>query len=172
MGLFDFGRKRKEREEYLLRWQNVVMKDSPDRLIMTEKQLWEASTQQALNDFRIISDCTRLIEITKEPDAFFTRLDLLIEKAKHLASLEKYISFSGASPTDAYNEALHDRNEAIRLFLIRYFSETFDKAESMKTEKGRIGKYQKFYDSLQPYYNYMTEEHIRYIEKKYKSSIK
>lgn len=172
MGVFDFGRKRKEREEYLLRWQNVIMKDSPDRLIMTEDQLRSATVQMANNDLRIINDSANLVENTTTPDVFFSRLDLLIEKSKHLVVLEEYITFSGASPTDAYNEALHDRNEAIRLFLIRYFSETFDKAESMKTEKGRNGKYQKFHDSLQPYYNYMTEEHIRYIEKKYKSSIK
>ena len=126
----------------------------------------------ANNDLRIINDSASLVEKTTKPDVFFSRLDLLVEKSKHLVTLEEYITFTGATPTASYNEIMQNYNEAIRLFLIRYFSETFDKAEAMKTEKGRIGKYQKFYDSLQLYYHYMTEEHIRYIETKYKSNIK
>jgi hypothetical protein len=170
MGLFDFlTRKLNGKNERLLQWQNAIMTDSPNRLIMTEEQLKAATIQQANNDLRIINDSASLVEKTTKPDVFFSRLNLLIEKSKHLASLEKYISFSGAPPTAAYNEALQNYNESIRLFLIQYFSETFDKAEAMKTEKGRIGKYQKFYDSLQIYYQYMTEEHIRYIETKYKA---
>ena len=169
MGLFDFlTGKTNAKKERLLQWQNVIMPDSPNRLIMSEEQLKAATVRQANNDLRIINDSTALVEKTTKPDVFFSRLGLLVEKSKHLTILEQYINFSGASPTAAYNEVLENYNKAIQLFLIRYFSETFDKAEAMKTEKGRIGKYQKFYDSLQEYYCYMTEEHKDYIETKYK----
>ncbi len=170
MGLLNFLMgKINAKNERLLQWQNAIMTDSPDRLIMTEEQLRSATIQQAENDLRIINDSAKLVEKTTKPNVFFSRLNLLIEKAKHLASLEKYISFSGTSPAMAYNEALRNYNESVQLFLIRYFSETFDKAEAMKTDKGRIGKYQKFYDSLQEYYCYMTKDHIDYIETKYKA---
>ncbi len=170
MGLFDFIKeKSNERKDHLLRWQNLLMPDSPNRLIMTEQQLKAATLQQAENDLRIIQDCMNLVEKTTKPDVFFMRLNLLVEKSKHLVILEKYITFSGASPTAAYNDVLSNYNEAINQFLIRYFSETFEKAEAMKTEKGRIGKYQKFYDSLQEYYCYMNDENINYIETKYKA---
>lgn len=168
MGLFDFGRKR-NREEYLLRWQNVITEDSPDRLIMTEAQLRAATNQMATNDLRIINDCIKLVEKTTKPDVFFSRLSLLVEKANRLLTLGKYTVFLGATPTEVYRDVVQNRNEAILQFLIRYFSETFDKAESMKTEKGKIGKYQKWYDSLQEYYCYMTEDHIDYIETKYRA---
>lgn len=162
-------KKSNERKEHLLRWQNVLMTDSPNKLIMTEQQLKAATMQQAENDLRIIQDCVKLVEKTTKPDVFFMRLNLMVEKSKHLASLEEYINFSGASPTVAYNEVAQDYYEIVNQFLIRYFSETFDKAEAMKTEKGRIGKYQKFYDSLQEYYCYMSNENIDYIETKYKA---
>ena len=162
-------KKSNARKEHLLRWQNVLMTDSPNKLIMTEQQLKAATVQQAENDLRIIQDCVKLIEKTTKPDVFFMRLNLMVEKSKHLASLEEYINFSGASPTAAYNEVAQDYYEIVNQFLIRYFSETFDKAEAMKTEKGRIGKYQKFYDSLQEYYCYMSNENIDYIETKYKA---
>ena len=170
MGLFDFLKKKANaNKEYLLSWQRLVMPDSQDDLIMTEQQLRSATMQQAENDLRIIQDCMRLVEKTTKPDVFFMRLNLLVEKSKHLVSLEKYITYSGATATAAYNEVCTNYHEAINQFLIRYFSETLDKAESMKTEKGRIGKYKKFYDSLQMYYGYMSEENIDYIETKYKA---
>lgn len=173
MGLFDFlTRKTNAKKERLLQWQNVIMPDSPNRLIMSEEQLKAATVQQANNDLRIINDSAALVEKTTNPDVFFSRLNLLVEKSKHLTTLEQYISFSGASPTAACDEVLRNYNEVIRLFLIRYFSETFDKAEAMKTEKGKNNKYQKFYDSLQGYYCHMTEDHKDYIESKYKAYTK
>ena len=130
------------------------------------------TVQQAENDLRIIKDCTKLVENTLKPDVFFSRLNLLVEKSKHLCDFEPYMTFSGASPTAAYSEVINNYQEAIRLFLIRYLSDTFDKAEALKTEKSKIGKYQKFYDSLQEYYCYMNEDNINYIETKYKAYAK
>lgn len=175
MGLFDFLKKKADakleeerlKKERLLQWQKAVMIDSPDQLIMTEQQLKAITVQQAENDLRIIQDSIKLIETTLKPDVFFMRLKLLYEKLAHLCNIEQYIEFTGAVPSAAYHEFSNDYDEAIKQFLIRYFSDTFDKAESMKTEKGRIGKYQKFYDSLQEYYYYMNDESIEYIETKY-----
>lgn len=177
MGILGFVKKKienalndqQEKQEKLLRWQNTVLSQRYDKLITTEQQLKEITVQQAQNDLRIIKDSAKLVEETINPDVFFERLILMVEKAKHLAVLEEYISFSGASPADAYDEIVNNHQEAIRYFLVRYLSDTFDKAQAMKTEKGRIGKYQKFYDSLQKYYYLMNDENIAYIERKYKS---
>lgn len=165
-------KKKNERQEYLLQWQKVVMPENGNKLLVTEEQLLATTQCIAANDLRIMNDCNNIIQSTLKPDAFFLRLNLLVDKAKHLAVLERYISFSGASPSSAYNEIVANYQEAIKEFIIRYFSETFDKAEAMKTEKGRIGKYQKFYDSLQEYYCYMNSENIDYVETKYKAYVK
>ena len=172
MGLFDFAMKNSNaKKEHLLSWQRLVMPDSANKLIMTEQQLNATTMQQVGNDLRIIQDCVKLVDQTTKPDVFFMRLNLLREKLRHLVMLERYITFtiSGKSPTAVYNDLIANYHEEVDKFLIRYFSETFDKAEAMKTEKGRIGKYQKFYDSLQEYYCYMSKENIDYIETKYKA---
>lgn len=168
MGLFDLL-KSNNKKEYLLKWQKLILMDSPDQLILTEQQLKEMTEQQAKNDLRIMDDCCKLVEETIKPDVFFMRLNLLVEKSMRLCAFEQYIAFKGAYPSQAYNEIKTKYQEAIKQFLIRYFSDTFDKAEGMKTEKGKIGKYQKFYDSLQEYYKYMNDENIDYIETKYKA---
>ena len=168
MGLLGslFGGNKKQR---LLDGQKIVMENSPDRLVMSEQQLRQVSIQQAQNDLRIMNDCKNLVSTTVKPDVFFGRLNLLLERGEHLKSLEQYISFSGASPTAALNEIRQNYQEAVRQFLIRYFSDTLDKAEAMKTEKGKRNKYIKFYESLQPYYCYMNDSNKEYVETKYRA---
>ena len=171
MGFFDFLkntiRKANEKRDFLLEWQNTILAEPVNRLIMTEQQLKSSTIQQAENDLRIIKDCIAIVENTTKPDTFFMRLHLMIEKANHLQSFEKYINFYNAIPSAALDEVSNNYQEAIRLFLIRYFSDTFDKAEKMKTDKGKYNKYKKFYDSLQSYYCYMSSENIDYIETKF-----
>ena len=167
MGLFNlFNRKRTKKE--LLQWQNLVMQDSPNVLIMTEQQLKEASISQAKNILRIINDSKKLIEKTLKPEVFFMRLQLIVEKSEHLCKLEPYVDFTGGSPSAAFREVERNFQLAIKQFLIRYFTDTFDKAESMASEKGKIKKYQKFYDSLQNYYWLMDDANKEYIETKYR----
>lgn len=174
MGLFGlFGNKKKEEpKEDLMELQNLVMRDSPDKLVMSEKQLKTAAVGVAERDLEIIQDCIRIIGSTKNPDTFFSRFDLLIEKSNRLRIFEKYISFSGASPSLAFDEVLADQQKAVHLFLVRYFSDVFDQAGKMKTVNGKLNKYQKFYDSLQPYYSKMDADNIDYIETKYRAYTK
>ena len=164
-----WGSKKRQKEAFLLEWQNVVIPENGNRLIVTEEQLKATTQQIAENDLRIMNDCKKLITDTLNPNVFFNRLNLLVEKAKHLAILERYITFSGASPSAAYHEITESYQEAIQQFLFRYFSDTFDKAEIMKTQKGRLAKYQRFYDSLQEYYPYMNAENIEFIETKHRA---
>lgn len=161
------GEAARQKRERLLQWQSIVMPDSSDQLVMSEQQLKAISQQQAENDLRIMNDSAKLVESTVNPDVFFSRLQLLWEKAEHLCLLEQYMEFSGASPAAAFLEIRENHQTAIHDFLVRYFCDTFDKAEVMKTEKGRIAKYQRFYDSLQEYYWVMDSDNIDYIETKY-----
>lgn len=175
MGLFGFGKRRKKKEEFLLQWQKTILPNTPDRLIMTVQQLRSATVLQIDNNIRIMKDCFALVEKTTKPETFFSRLKLMVEKAEGLAALEIYAEFAGIkykSINAAYNGVFRSYSSHVRMFLIRYYSETEQKAETMKTEKGRLAKYQKFYDSLQEYYSCMNNEHIAYIESKYKMSIK
>nr|DAI29635.1 MAG TPA: hypothetical protein [Caudoviricetes sp.] len=146
-----FGPSGKEKE--LLCLQRLVMKDSPNKLIMSEKQLKSTARRQASNYLRIAKDCTAIVSDTIRPDVFFPRLELLKETSKHLADLEPYISFSGASPSAAYREVLRKENECIALFIERYLHSACAKARTMKTEKGKMNQYIKAYDGLKSYFH-------------------
>lgn len=164
--MFLFGKK-----AYLLKWQNVVLHDKTNKLITTESQLQKMTQQQATILHKQIMDSANLVESTLKPDVFFSRLDFLIEKAQKLCQLEPYLKFSGASPTAAYNEIIRKKSQAIREFLIRYYSDTSTKAECMKTEKGKCNKYLKAYDTISIYYYRMDDENKNFIEAKFKGKI-
>ncbi len=166
MGLF--GKSKKD----LLIWQNIITNEQSKKLYMSQQQLQQFTEQQASNDLRIINDCTKIISETVKPDIFFSRMDLMKEKAYHLLSLEPYIKTSGASITSAVKEIEADEQKAIFQFLVRYFTFTLEKADSLKTDKGKKNQYQKFYSSLQLYYDRMNSDNVSYIETKYNAYIK
>ncbi len=160
-----FGKKR----EHLLEWQRIVTHDSGNQLFMTESQLREISNQQASNDLRIVNDCTRILSETVKPDVFFSRLDVLKQASRRLMELEPYIKFTGVSPTVAYNELNKQEQTIIYQFIGRYFTSVYDKAESMKTERGKKNQYEKFFDSLQPYFDRMDQHNKNYVVYKIKN---
>lgn len=153
----------------LLKLQRIVMKDSPDKLICSEAQLKDIAFQSAENSIRIVHDCSKILQETTNPEVFFDRFRLFSEHTFNLSLLEPYVSFDGASPTEAYLLIIKGKQEAIKEFLIRYLYKVDTKAESLKTQKGKLNQYQKFYDSLKPYFEEMDAENIDYIETKYKA---
>lgn len=153
--------------EHLIEWQNKLLTEPVETLIMTEKQLREETNIRVMNNLRIGNDCTRILETTIDPDVYFGRLQLLVETIEDCVIFEKYVSFANAKPSEALEEVKRDRQQSIKQFLIRYFTAVFDKSETMKTNKGKLNQYKKFYDSLQPYYDRMSANHIEYIETKY-----
>lgn len=158
----------------LLLLQRIVMKDSPDELVCTKNQLLEMAYQTAENSMRIAQDCTNILQTTTNPDVFFERFRLFTIHCCTLVSLEKHIptAFSGASPTEIYNTLIREKQEIIKDFIIRYIDKMETKADSLKSPRGKLNQYQKFYDSLKPYFEEMDAANVDYIETKYREYIK
>ena len=162
--MFGFGNKKR-----LLDWQNTLLEEPVHKLIMNERQLIEYTQYRLDNDLRIINDCIKITESTTKPDVFFPRLQLLKECAEDMVKFEGYMQIFGAKPSEALKEYQDNKQQCIKQFVIRYFCSVFDKAETLKTDKGKFKQYQKFYDSMQPYYEIMDAENIDYVETKYKA---
>lgn len=158
-----------QRKAELLNLQKIVMADSPDELICSEAQLTALANEKAKNSYRIMKDSATLLQSSTNPDTFFERLRLFSSHCNTLVALEKYVSFSGASPTDLYNTLIIEKQELIHEFLVRYFTKIDIYATGLKTVKGQLNQYQKFYDSLKPYYSEMDVNNIDYVETKYKA---
>ena len=136
--------------------------------VKISKEELQMKQMQAQNSLRIVQDCIKLVSETKNPDVFFSRYEILIQHSLNLVSLQPYVTFTGASIVDAYQEALDQRQTATKEFLIRYWSDTLSKMDHLKTEAAKKRKLQTFYDSLERHKVYMNEENIDYYVTKYR----
>lgn len=64
MGLLDLFKNNNKKKEELLALQKLVVDNSPDKLIMSEKQLKRIAAEMAERDLKIIHDCIRILEST------------------------------------------------------------------------------------------------------------
>ncbi len=150
----------------LLEWQNIVTNNSSTKLVMSASQLKNSSMIQVNNDLRIIQDCVNLVNKTTDPDVYFSRYKLMLEKAEHLKLFEPYISFTGDSPSRSLEKLKTEEQQSINDFLHR----VVEKVDCLKTDSGKKNRYQKLYTDLTPYFDRMNTENIDYVETHFNSS--
>lgn len=166
MGLFDlFTRNKTE----LLEWQNAIFVDKSERLFMSSKQLEEATFQAVANDIRIFDDSSNILNKTVKPDVFFPRLTLAEEILNHLCTLEPYMKKVGrirmnSTPSELLREFCDNKERYVCDFIYKYYWSVKEKAETLKTEKGKEKQYQKFYDSLLQYSDQISEHNMKYVD--------
>ena len=153
----------------LLDWQNVILEDESTKLIMSRDQLEDCTIEQVQNDMRIFDDCATLINSTVKPDVFFSRLDLAESTLEHLVTLEPYMNQIkciqlDASMSDLMDKFQDEKHGYTTEFLHRYYAAVKEKAAGLKTEKGKQGQFQKFYESLEPYFESISDLNMEYIE--------
>lgn len=168
--------KRLARNAELLEWQNAVCEDKSENLFMSEWELEDTTAQLVSNDIRIFDDCSNILNKTTNPTVFFPRLALAEEKLLHLCSLEKYmdktdIIILNQKPLELYNLFLENKERYVCDFIYKYYWTVKEKAETLKTERGKQNQYQKFYDSLQPYSDQISEKNKGHIEAMYQRKI-
>lgn len=147
----------------LLKLQKLLVKNSPNKLIMSEKQLMDTARRAAKRYLEICNDSMRLIDTTIKPDVFFSRLDLLLKNLTELQALEQYISFSG-SPSKSLARIRASKQDVIHDFLVRYHKTIVSQANAAKTLRGKESKYKKFEESLQPYYSKMNAQNVLFVK--------
>ena len=153
----------------LLEWQNVILEDESTKLHMSRDQLEACTIEQAQNDMRIFDDCATLINSTVKPDVFFSRLDLAESTLDHLVTLEPYMNQIkciqlDASMSDLMDKFQEEKDSYTTDFLYRYYASVKEKADGLKTEKGKQNQFQKFYESLEPYFESISDLNTEYIE--------
>lgn len=121
--------------------------------------------QQAQNDLRIIRESSKIAQETLKPEIFFSRLDLVLERYEHLASIEDYVSFNGERPSEIYAQAKSAESDTIQHFIKRYFLDAYQKARELKTTTGRENRIIKAFETLMLYQDRMGPACVSLAEK-------
>lgn len=163
--------KRRMTKSDLLAWQNIVIINSPDRLVCNKAQLTAATTATAQRRLEIIRESQELVNTTVNPETYFSRYDLLYEQLIFLLRYEPYYTFAQGSPSESISHLCQAENDSNKAFIDRYFQKVSAKAQSLKTSKGKANQYHKFFDSLKPYFRRLSPLNIEYTEKLYKTAL-
>ena len=121
---------------------------------------------------KIMIESRDIVNRTTEPDVFFSRYDTVKEKAEQLASISKYVKFKGMKPAEVLRQVTEQEDAATRDMVLRCFQKAMLNAEKLKTEKGKLGQFEKFQSSLEPYFFRMSDENARLVQDLHDEALK
>lgn len=114
---------------------------------------------------KIMIESRDIVNRTTDPDVFFSRYDTVKETAEKLASISKYVKFKGTKPADVLRMAVDQEQAAVRDLIVRCFQKAQLSAEKLKTEKGKLGQFEKFQTSLEAYFFRMSDENVELVQR-------
>lgn len=104
--------------------------------------------EQVNSSIKQAKDCATLINKTVKPDVFFGRLNFLIDTLTYLQDFEKYNCFKSSSPTRDMKRLMDNLEATVNDFLDRSFADACQKVETLKTEKAKQSRREKYVDSI------------------------
>ena len=131
-----------------------------------------AAEMMAPQWMKILVESRDIVNRTTEPDVFFSRYDTVKERAEQLASISKYVKFKGMKPAEVLRRVTEQEDAATRDMVLRCFQKAVLNAEKLKTEKGKLGQFEKFQSSLEPYFFRMSDENARLVQDLHDEALK
>ncbi len=121
---------------------------------------------------KIMIESRDIVNRTTDPDVFFSRYDTMKEKAEQLASISKYVKFKGMKPAEVLRQIMDQEDAATRDMVLRCFQKAQLNAEKLKTEKGKLGQFEKFQASLEAYFFRMSDENAQLVQDLHDEALK
>ena len=131
-----------------------------------------AAEMMAPQWIKILIESRDIVNRTTDPEVFFSRYDLVKEKAEQLASVSKYVKFKGTKPAEVPRMAVDQEQAAVRDLIVRCFQKAVLGAEKAKMEKGKRSQVEKFQSSLEPYFFRMSDENARLVQDLHDEALK
>ena len=110
--------------------------------------------------YKIATDCANLVNTTKNPDVFFMRYNLLIDKLENMSKLESFNCFKDVQPSQNLATILNKKELTINDFIDRFYDDTQFQINNLKTNKAKEKRIENFYQKLLKYNNEMLPENI------------
>lgn len=118
---------------------------------------------------KIANDCANIVNTTKNPEVFFDRYNLLINKLENLSKLERFKCFTGTPPSQNLENILNQKSLSINDFIDRFYNETIQQINSLKTKNAKNKRIENFYQQLSKYNDCMLPENITNYTRMYEN---
>lgn len=123
------------------------------------------------NKTRIFNESTNIFQKTTKPEVFFSRYMLAVRTGEELTDLldeHEFLSIdlnvNDYTIEDLVTKFVAERDEIFNNFITRYYSETFENAQSLKTEKGRETRLINAYNLLLEYSDELSKKNVAFIK--------
>ena len=110
-----------------------------------------------------IADYKHWVRESTSIDKFFDNLDRLQSALEELCTIE-YDGFYHPTPSEELQEITANYQKYCQAFFKRYWNKTLYEASKLKTEKGKQNKVSKFFESIGPYKERLSEDTITVIK--------
>lgn len=110
--------------------------------------------------YKIATDCANLVNTTKNPDVFFMRYNLLIDKLENMSKLESFNCFKDVQPSQNLATILNKKELTINDFIDRFYDDTLFQINNLKTNKAKEKRIENFYQKLLKYNDEMLPKNI------------
>lgn len=114
------------------------------------------------NAIKIISDSAELCTTTVSPRVYFMRYELIVKTLDKLDLLVMPFKYQ-LSVGYAKTEIIKYKDDLDKKFILRYWRSVINKAENMKTERGRLNQYIGFKEAIEEYSEHLSEENLSLV---------
>ena len=142
--------------------QSVLLPNYPNTA--TWKELASAAQISAPNWWEIVIDSSHLIEETVNAEVYFSRRDLIFDCLNKLCVAECVIEMP-LSAQDILELAKNEERKSEADFIDRSYTKMLEKAESLKTERGKRNRMINFYKSILKYKDKIYAENLEHLDK-------
>lgn len=114
-------------------------------------------------------DSLNIMQKTTNPETFFSRYDLAMERLDSMAELQqKGIKFtSDLSSLKAQAISQETTADTVNVLIDNAYTKQLQKISALKTERGRANSNQKWYASFEPYFDKMPVRSKSYLDLKF-----
>ena len=113
-------------------------------------------------------DCLNIMQKTTNPETFFSRYDLAMERLDNMLELQqKGIKFtSDLSSLKAQALSQETTADTVNVLIDNAYIKQLQKLSTLKTERGRTNSNQRWYASFEPYFDKMPVRSRSYLDLK------
>lgn len=144
-----------------LSYSETISSSKPSKKALKEVEYAHMMAPQWL---KIAEESAKICNETVNPETFFSRFDLMLEKLGQLAEIEHLVSFSGEPPSAAYQRIQQQRPALIHNMIERSYNRMIAEARSLKTKKGQDNKLVRYFTTMNTYSEQIGKDGMIYLQ--------
>ena len=143
---------------------NALVLNIPKR--QSEQVVMKMVIESINNSIRILSDSANIVEKTKNPETFYSRRNELYKHADRLMRFEQVDPslFKGMKPSEMAQKMYGELEQGEAELWERCYVNAIEKADKLKTEKGRLNAINKYFDMVKQYEKVLSPKARRLVQ--------